>query len=90
MDGAKGYIIFELPEHLLHFKLSPGLFNTPVTLIYRFQQPQFLSPVSVFIINLGPAHKFSLMPLHNFVVGQRGSLGRDSHLPNSNYGTPGP
>ena len=45
--------------------------------------------MSVFVINLGPAHKFSLVLLHNFVAGQRGSIGRDTHLPNSNYGTPG-
>ncbi len=32
----------------------------------------------VFIINLGQALKFSLVPLHHFVAGQRGSLGRDS------------
>ena len=43
----------------------------------------------VFVINLGPACKFSLVLLHNFVAGQRGSIGRDTHLPNSNYGTPG-
>ena len=43
----------------------------------------------VFIINLGLARKFSLVLLHNFVAGQRGSIGRDTHLPNSNYGTPG-
>ena len=44
----------------------------------------------VSIINLGPAYKFSLVPLHNFVAGQLGSTGRDFRLPNSNYGTPGP
>ena len=42
----------------------------------------------VFVINLGRAHKFSLVLLHNFVAGQRGSIGRDTHLPNSNYSTP--
>ena len=42
----------------------------------------------VFVINLGLARKFSLVPLHNFVAGQRGSIGRDTHLPNSNDGTP--
>jgi len=45
--------------------------------------------VLVFVINLGLARKFSLVLLHNFVAGQRGSIGRDTHLPNSNYGTPG-
>ncbi len=43
----------------------------------------------VFVINLGLAHKFSLVLLHNFVAGQRGSIGRDTHLPNSNFGTSG-
>ena len=43
----------------------------------------------VFIINLGLARKISLVLLHNFLAGQRGSIGRDTHLPNSNFGTPG-
>ena len=42
----------------------------------------------VFVINLGLARKFSLVLLHNFVAGQRGSIGRDTHLPNSIFGTP--
>ena len=43
----------------------------------------------VFVIHLGLARKFSLVLLHNFVAGQHGSIGRDTHLPNSNFGTPG-
>ena len=61
----------------------------PVSLNYRLWQPRFPSPVLVFVINLGLARKFSHVLLHNFVAGQRGSIGRDTHLLNSNYGTPG-
>ena len=43
----------------------------------------------VFIINLGLARKFSLVLLHNFVAGQRGSTGRCTHLPNSIFSTSG-
>ena len=43
----------------------------------------------VFVINLGLARKFSHVLLHNFVAGQRGSTGRSTRLPNSNYSTPG-
>ena len=89
-DGwCEGAHIFYLSYPLLNFKLSPGLFNTPVSLNYRLEKPRFPSPAFVFLINLGLALKFSLVPLHNFVAGQRGSLGRDSRLPNSIYGTPG-
>ena len=43
----------------------------------------------VSVINFGPGPQFSLVPLHNFVAGQRGSIGRDSLLPNTYYDTPG-
>ena len=43
----------------------------------------------MFVINLGLARKFSLVPLHNFMAGQRGSTGRVTHLPNSIFGTLG-
>ena len=42
----------------------------------------------VFIINLGLAHKFSSVLLHNFVAGQHGSTSRSPHLPNSFFSTP--
>jgi len=79
-----------LPIYPIHLTLNyPGAFNKRLSLkllVLKTQIP--VACVGVLTI-LGHALKFSHVPLHGFVAGTRGSLGRNSPLPIPNNGTPG-
>ena len=64
-----------------NFKLPPGLYKrlTLNLLVLTTQIPVACVGVPT---NSGHAHKFSIVPSHGLVVGTRGSLGRNSPLPN--------